>query len=156
MTFKRLLITAIGVAISGAAMAAAMDKPMHLVCSDDGADKIDIRLNSTQKFGHTLSCISGPSVTGMTACAPNGGYGLSAPTGSTALVGAVMSAKEYQRHLGGVTSLSWKGEDVAFTGGFMGTNGLQTAWTLKVDLGGSAVFRDRQGSTPYTCQHRSN
>lgn len=140
------------VCCAGIAIAAPTSKPVHLLCKGDGHDSIYVHLNSKKQFGHVLSCVSGPFVAGMTPCAPNGGYGLSAPTGSAALVGVAMRRQEYQRHLGGVTGFTWQGDDVTFTGGFMGSNGLQTSWTLKLDPEGNAVVRDSDGSTPYQCK----
>ncbi|OCI96869.1 hypothetical protein A6U86_14660 [Rhizobium sp. AC27/96] len=134
------------------ALAAPADKPMHLLCKDDGSDTVYVHLNSRKQFGHVLNCVSGPFSTDMTACAPDGGYGLSAPTGTAALIGVVMRPKDYQRHLGGVTGFSRQGDDVTFTGGVMGSNGLQTSWTLKLDAEGNAVVRDKAGSTPYKCE----
>lgn len=139
-------------AAAGISMAAPAEKPMDLLCKGDGNDNVYVHLNSKKQFGHVLSCVSGPFVADMTPCAPNGGYGLSAPTGSAALVGVVMRSQEYQRHLGGVTGFNRQGDDVTFTGGFMGSNGLQTSWTLKLDPEGNAVVRDKGGSTPYTCK----
>lgn len=150
------LINAIAVTVylaaAGVSMATPAEKPMHLLCKGDGSDSVYVNLNSKKQFGHVLSCVNGPFVSGMTPCAPDGGYGLSAPTGSAALVGVVMRRQDYQRHLGGVTGFNREGDDVTFTGGFMGSNGLQTSWTLKLDPEGNAVVRDKDGSTPYQCK----
>ncbi|AYG65114.1 MULTISPECIES: hypothetical protein [unclassified Rhizobium] len=145
-------IAAAYLAVAGTALAAPAEKPTHLLCKGDGDANVYVHLNSKKQFGHILSCISGPFISDMTPCAPNGGYGLSASTGSAALVGVVMRSQEYQRHLGGVTGFNRQGDDVTFTGGFMGSNGLQTAWTLKLDPEGNAVVRDQEGSTPYKCK----
>jgi len=139
-------------AAAGTALATPAEKPMHLLCKGDGDADVSVHLNSKKQFGHILSCVSGPFISDMTPCAPNGGYGLSASTGSAALVGVVMRPQEYQRHLGGVTAFNRQGEDVTFMGGFMGSNGLQTSWTLKLDPEGNAVVRDKEGSTPYKCK----
>lgn len=152
MNFMPTIAAIAYLAAAGMALGATAEKPMHLLCKGDGSDNIYVHLNSQKQFGHILSCVSGSFITDMTACAPDGGYGLSAPTGSAALVGVVMRPRDYQRHLGGVTGFTQQGDDVTFTGGLMGTNGLQTSWTLKLDPEGNAVVRDKAGSTPYKCE----
>lgn len=139
-------------AVAGMTLAASTEKPMHLLCKSDGTDNVYVHLNSEKQFGHILSCVSGPFIADMTPCAPDGGYGLSAPTRAAALVGVAMRSQDYQRHLGGVTGFNRQGDDMTFTGGFMGSNGLQTSWTLKLDPEGNAVVRDKEGSTPYRCE----
>jgi hypothetical protein len=152
MKLMNAIAAATYLAATGMALAAPVDKPMHLLCKGDDTDNLYVHLNSNKQFGHILSCVSGLFIVDMTACAPNGGYGLSAPTGSAALVSVVMRRQDYQRHLGGVTGFTRQGDDVTFTGGFMGSNGLQTSWTLKLDPEGNAVVRDKEGSTPYRCE----
>ncbi|TIX92098.1 hypothetical protein BSK43_006800 [Rhizobium sp. P44RR-XXIV] len=148
MNFMTTITAIVYLAATGMALAA----PTHLLCKGDGSDTVYVHLNSKKQFGHILNCVGGPFITDMTACAPDGGYGLSAPSGTAALVGVVMRPKDYQRHLGGVTGFTRQGDDVTFTGGVMGSNGLQTSWTLKLDAEGNAVVRDKAGSTPYKCE----
>ena len=152
MNLINAIAAAVYLAATGVALAAPAEKPMHLLCKGEGSDNVYVHLNSKKQFGHILSCVSGPFITDMTPCAPDGGYGLSAPTGSAALVGVVMRSQGYQRHLGGVTGFTRQGDDLTFTGGVMGSNGLQTSWTLKLDPEGNAVVRDKEGSIPYRCE----
>ena len=152
MNLMNAIAAAAYLAATGMALAAPAEKPMHLLCKGDGIDNVYVHLNSKKQFGHVLSCVSGPFIADMMPCAPNGGYGLSSPTGSADLVGVVMRSQDYQRHLGGVTAFTRQGDDVTFTGGFMGSNGLQTSWTLKLDPEGNAVVRDKEGSIPYKCK----
>lgn len=99
-------------------------------------DKEDIVIEQdAEKFGeHSLTCISGGGfVVDMTPCAPDGGFGLSAPTGSASLVGVVTRWQDYGDHSGGVVAYSESASSLSFHAGFhYPGSGYQDAWSFEV------------------------
>lgn len=99
-------------------------------------DKEDIVIEQdAEKFGeHSLTCISGGGfVVDMTPCAPDGGFGLSAPTGSASLVDVVMRWQDYGDHSGGVVGYSESSSSLSFHAGFhYPGSGYQDAWRFEV------------------------
>lgn len=99
-------------------------------------DKEDIVIEQdAETFGnHSLTCISGGGfVVDMTACAPDGGFGLSAPTGSANLVEVVMRWQDYGDHSGGVVAYSESASVMSFHAGFhYPGSGYQDAWRFEV------------------------
>lgn len=113
-----------------------------IVCQAAGAGDVVVELNSQRFMGRTLSCIHGDFVVDLTPCAPNNGFGLSAPTGSAGLVAVVDRWQEYANHLGGVTSHSATSSEIYFSGGFNAAeSGFQDRWDFKANrLTGDAVL----------------
>src|ERR1700693_193284 len=75
----------------------------QILCENAGKPNVVITLGAKRQFGRILNCISGDFITDLTPCAPNQGFGLSAGTGSAALVAVVNRWQDYATHLGGVT-----------------------------------------------------
>jgi hypothetical protein len=91
----------------------------------------------------------------MTPCAPNGAYGLSAPTGSAELVGVVDRWQDYANHSGGVVSHFANADTIYFAGGFNwpDNGGLTDKWSFTVNrLTGHAELKEFPGQAPYDKQ----
>ena len=133
----------------------AAGAPEQILCSPDkhGSDVI-ITLDGLEKFGRSLNCISGSFISDMTPCAPNGGYGLSAPTGYGALVGVVDRWQDYSTHFGGVTSNFANSNRIYFSGGVTSPySGYREQWTFSVSrLTGSAELKQQSGISRYHCR----
>ena len=125
-----------------------------ILCQRAGlADTVKITLGALKQFNRMLDCITGKFVTDMTPCAPNGGYGLSAPTGGADLVGIVDRWQDYAEHLGGVVSHFADGDTIYFAGGFNSPDngGLTDKWSFTVNrLTGKAELKEFPGQSPYT------
>jgi cytochrome bd-type quinol oxidase subunit 1 len=69
----------------------------------------------------------------MTPCAPEGAFGLSAATGSAALVAVADRWQDYMDHIGGVASHFVAADKMAFSGGFNGpSSGYVEIWSFTV------------------------
>lgn len=101
-------------------------------CESKESKPIVITLNAMHKFSRTLDCISANFIADMTPCAPNGGFGLSAPTGSAALTGVVMRWQDYADHDGGVVGHFMTETKLYFSGGWMDRN-LERLWEFSVN-----------------------
>jgi hypothetical protein len=101
-------------------------------CESKESKPIVINLNAMHKFSKTLDCISADFIADMTPCAPNGGYGLSAPTGSGALTRVVTRWQDYADHDGGVVGHFMTESQIYFSGGWMDRN-LERLWEFRVD-----------------------
>jgi len=102
-------------------------------CQSNNHSNVFITLNARKQFGHTLNCISGDFVADMTPCAPNGGFGLSYPTGTAALSRVVKRWQDYGDHFGGVASNNISETRMTFSGGFMSSQGFEEKWDFIVD-----------------------
>jgi len=89
----------------------------QILCSYTGKPDVVITLGAMKKFGHILNCISGKFIADMTPCAPSGGYGLSAGTGSAQLVAVVNRWQDYANHIGGIASNLTDDHSIHFSGG---------------------------------------
>lgn len=102
----------------------------------EAADKPNIVIEQdAETFGeYSLACLSGGNfIVDMTPCAPDGGFGLSAPTGSAALVDVVMRWQDYGDHSGGVVGYSASPSAYSFQGGFIYPgSGYHDAWRFEV------------------------
>lgn len=142
---------AIGVAAQGA-LAFAKDL---IRCTAPGASPVTLDLATRKMQGKTLACLRGGGfVADMTPCAPNGGFGLSYPTGSADLSGIVMRWQDYADHLGGVASFYAASDEIVFTGGFMSpANGMQEQWRFSVDRltgAGTLTTAEPKATVSYT------
>jgi hypothetical protein len=106
-----------------------------ILCQRAGAPDTVITLRASKQFDRTLDCIAGDFVADMTPCAPNGGYGLSAPTGGAELVGVVNRWQDYADHMGGVVSHFANASTIYFGGGFNwpDAGGLSDKWSFTVN-----------------------
>lgn len=130
MRIARFAIAAIAAtAISGAAAAESFIR-----CQSPAGDPITIELGANEMLGRTVGCIGGSFVADMTPCAPDGEYGLSAPTGTASLVEIVSRWQDYGDHSGGVASHFVTPTEIYFTGGhtFPGS-GYTPGWSFSVD-----------------------
>jgi hypothetical protein len=90
----------------------------QILCEIAGKPNVVITLGAKRQFGRMLNCISGDFIVDLTPCAPNQGFGLSAGTGSAALVAVVNRWQDYATHLGGVTGNFVNDHEIYFSGGF--------------------------------------
>lgn len=147
MTRLIILLTLVGVS------AGASAKEL-LLCQSPGKADIVISLKDRQAFRHNLDCISGDFISDMTPCAPDGGFGLSAPTGSAALVAVVDRWQDYIDHLGAVAGHYIIADKIYFSGGFNGpSNGYVENWTFTASrITGQAELKVKDKPTVvYSC-----
>lgn len=122
-----------------------------ILCQSTGSPDTKITLEESRQFNRTLDCIDGNFVADMTPCAPNGAYGLSAPTGSAELVGVVDRRQDYADHSGGVVSHFANADTIYFAGGFNwpGDGGLTDKWSFTVNrLTGQAELKEFAVQSP--------
>lgn len=105
-----------------------------IVCQRQGASDIVVTLAEFARFGRVFNCIAGEFVTDLSGCAPDGAFGLHAPTGSAALVGVVSRRQDYSDHTGGITSHFVTSHAMSFAGGFNARgSGYQEAWRFSMN-----------------------
>jgi hypothetical protein len=118
-------------------------------------ETVKISLQAFRQFDRIFDCIDGSFVSDMTPCAPDGGYGLSAPTGSAKLVGVVDRWQDYAEHSGGVVSHFVNADTIYFAGGFNwpDNGGLTDKWSFTVNrLTGHAELKQYPGHSSYNNQ----
>jgi hypothetical protein len=93
----------------------AISAPL-IQCETEGKTPIMITLNAMRMFSKTLNCIRADFLVDMTPCAPNGGFGLSAPTGTAGLIGVVMRWQDAADHHGGVVRNFLTESQIYFSG----------------------------------------
>lgn len=105
-----------------------------ILCTAAEKEDIVLELDSMEFEGQTLSCISGGDfIYDMTPCAPDGGYGLSYPTGSAGLLAVVHRWQDYGDHSGGVVAFTSSASSYSFQGGFTYPgSGYTDAWSFDV------------------------
>lgn len=137
-------------ALSTAAAAAPI-----IDCESPGAEPVRLRLETDSFDGQPLSCIEGPFISDMTPCAPNGGWGLSAPTGIAPLTGLVYRWQDYTDHMGGVVGFFSTETRIRFSGGYNSPqSGFSEDWVFQVDRMTATGTLDIPGQAPvtYTCR----
>ncbi|HQU68369.1 MAG TPA: hypothetical protein PLI43_09225 [Albidovulum sp.] len=90
-------------AITWTSLAAAQDgvpRPILLSCKSSAGEDFTIELFGESPFG-PLHCVQGLMIVDMTPCAPNGGWGLSYPTGSAGLAEVTPMWAVAYKHSGG-------------------------------------------------------
>jgi hypothetical protein len=114
-------------------------------------------MDARKNGNSTLHCIAAKFIYDMTPCAPSNGFGLSAPTGSVALVDIVYRWQEYADHIGGVTANVNKETELAFAAGFnFPGSGYTEMWRFIVDrvTGAGKLFQTENKKTTiknYSC-----
>jgi hypothetical protein len=154
MVMKIKLLLKAGALVVASGVAATASPKEMILCRHQGSGDVVITIDDRQFANRTLDCISANFISDMTPCAPVGGFGLSAPTGSAALVGIVDRWQDYGDHLGGVTSHSMDSHQIAFNGGFMGSqSGLKLLWAFSISrlTGIGELKQPKQETVLYTC-----
>lgn len=126
-------------------------------CEGRGADPITITMDARKNGNLTLHCIAAKFIYDMTPCAPSNGFGLSAPTGSGALVDIVYRWQEFADHIGGVIANVNKETELTFAAGFNSPgSGYTEMWRFMVDrvTGEGLLFQTEDKKTTiknYSC-----
>jgi hypothetical protein len=124
----------IAATVAFAGTQSSLAAPKFILCQATDLEDVVLELESRTHEDKTLSCLSGAFITDMTPCAPDGGFGLSAPTGGAALVDVVFRWQDYMNHVGGVMSFASSPSVYHFEGGFAGPDtGLRPAWSFLVN-----------------------
>ena len=156
------LVTIVAIALAFLIQSNAAFAEIPIACVNDrGAEArpVQITLDARQYQGRLLSCIDGPFVYDMTACAPNGGYGLSAPTGAGSLVAIVDRWQERGDHLGGATSYKRDAHDISFAGGYVNSRGIyedKWSFTINRSTGVGLLKAPNEPNRTYRCTLRTN
>lgn len=125
-----------------------------IVCKAADGQSATVSLSDRKMCGQSLSCVEGTFATDMTACAPDGKYSLSAPTGSAPIVRIVDRWQDFADHTGGVLSFNKTRTAYIFLGGFMSPDrGLTHEWTFNVQrLQGTAeLTQTGKPAVHFTC-----
>jgi hypothetical protein len=115
---KASLLSLLAAAAVSVATSIAASAKEEILCRHPGKHEVVITLGATRQFGRVLNCISGDFIVNLTPCAPDGAYGLSAGTGSAALVAIVDRWQDYTTHVGGVASNFTNDHEIYFSAGF--------------------------------------
>ena len=102
-------------------------------CDRKGSESVTIELNAKQEFGAILHCIGGDFQLEGETCAPNGGFGLAAPTGSGKLVMIVFRWQDYIGHVGPITGANIYNTQINFHGGYQSGSNWSDRWDFQVD-----------------------
>ena len=113
-----------------------------------------ITLDAGRFAGRSLNCIKGQFVSDMTPCAPSGGFGLSAPTGTAALVKIVDRWQDHVAHDGGVVGATVTPLAISFTGSFIFDTKVDELWSFSVDrISGAGELKESdKAATKYECE----
>lgn len=126
---KKAFLFLVGMALPAQAFASQIIR-----CEKPGIEPVTITIDAFKKFGASLNCIEGDFIADMTPCAPNGGYGLSAPTGTASLVDVVWRWQDYGDHFGGIADTHINDTTMYFNGGFYsGNQKWSSQWSFKID-----------------------
>lgn len=137
-----------------ACIAAAPSQARSLIQCKGAGDDVVISLQERKAYGKTLSClIKATFVVDMTPCAPNNGFGLSAPTGAASLGKVVGRWQDYMDHNGGVVGFGENAATISFTGGFVYSGEYKREWSFEVDRlsGGATLKQTDKKDLAYTC-----
>lgn len=78
----------------------ALSAPVLLECQSAKGESFSIELFSETRWG-PMHCVEGLGIMDMTACAPDGGWGLSLPTGQVPIADVTSSWAVATQHMGG-------------------------------------------------------
>lgn len=129
----------------------------NLVCEGGDHSEVHVHIDAEKRYKHLLSCIDGPFVVDMTACAPDGGYGTSYPTGAADLSGVVMRWQDLST-TGGVTSYVNTSGRMHFDGVWYSGSGKKEAqdllWSFDIntDLTARLDVNESKKKTSYICK----
>ena len=93
-------LLALTIGITPAAAQDGTPKPVLLSCQSATGEDFSIELFGESAFG-PLHCVSGLMIVDMTPCAPDGGWGLSYPTGRASLAEVTSMWAVASQHFGG-------------------------------------------------------
>jgi hypothetical protein len=93
-------LLALTIGITPAAAQDGTPKPVLLSCQSATGEDFTIELFGESAFG-PLHCVRGLMIVDMIPCAPNGGWGLSYPTGTASLAEVTKMWAVASRHFGG-------------------------------------------------------
>jgi hypothetical protein len=94
------LLWAMTIGIPPAAAQDSVPKPVLLSCQSAAGEDFTIELFAASAFG-SMHCVSGLMIVDMTPCAPDGGWGLSYPTGSASIAEVTTMWAVASQHFGG-------------------------------------------------------
>ena len=149
---KRIAVVAIALVAAAPAVAADV-----IVCKSPDYSDVLITINDSKRLGRMVSCIKGDFIADMTPCAPNGGYGLSYPTGNANLAKIVDRWQDYGGHLGGITGFSINRDAIKFDGGFFSSGNWSDRWRFSVNrlTGEAALQLNDDKELKFTCSKAS-
>jgi hypothetical protein len=141
-----------GLALSVGLSVSAQAKQL-IQCVQNGSADITISLGMRQAYGESLACIKAPFAVDMTPCAPFNGFGMSAGTGSAALVGVSHDWQGYMKHMGPVMGFHVDEVSYTFTGMFIGYKGMTEQWSFQLSrvTGKGAAKTPGQPTVTYQC-----
>jgi hypothetical protein len=127
-----------------------------LCMNPEKKSEVVVTLSEFKRFGHTFNCVKGEFVVNLSGCAPNGAFGLHAPTGSASLLAVVGRWQEYSNHLGGITSNYVTPTEVYFSGGFNSpSDGFKEEWSFRINrLTGEGALKSESNTVTYACESR--
>ncbi|MBN8900187.1 MAG: hypothetical protein J0H57_04065, partial [Rhodospirillales bacterium] len=131
------------------------DLPPTILCQSHNQPDVTLLQKDRMLAGKNLDCIVGAFVSDLTPCAPRGGFGLSAPTGSVALVGVTDRWQDYTDHLGGITGHAVTSDRIIFSGGFNSpSGGYDEKWRFEVSRlsGKGLLVQDGKPEVEYSCR----
>ena len=114
--FPVLLIAAIGAGSSVVAQDGT-PKPVLLDCKSATGEDFTIELFGESAFGR-MHCVKGLMIVDMTPCAPDGGWGLSYPTGTAGIAEVTPMWAVAARHFGGKFTATLGPEEFTATASF--------------------------------------
>jgi hypothetical protein len=130
-------------------------------CTRPKAADVVMTFGAERLLEREVNCIYGEFATDLASCAPDGAFGLTAPTGETELIEIVNRPQDYATHDGGVTGHTITQEEISFSGGFMGSySGFELYWTFtanrrtgegKLKIEKSLPRRGGEGEFTYAC-----
>lgn len=114
---------------------------------------VTVTLDERIAFDKSLSCIKTEFLTGATACAPNGGFGLSGAGGNADVSAIALNADGYASHEGSVTAYNVTAQEITFSGGKNSSSGgYSEEWKFVSNRNsGDAVLTRGTEATDYLC-----
>lgn len=154
---RNIMIVSAILSVTPTGSESASARELILCRSAEKEPEIIVSLSSFRRFGQTFNCIKGEFVVDLSGCAPNGAYGLHAPMGSAALLGAVKRWQDYADHRGGITSNYITDAEIYFAGGFNSPeSGYEEEWSFLIKrLTGEAELKQSKKVSRYRCEKKA-